>query len=154
MSSPTSVVQVPNARTGRGDPNARPTTVWCCAVVVLTALAGRSRSAFDQGVEEMSAGAGTTYVPCASVFDFHAPADDTAVADGRCRDAPGVRHLDVNVTAIPCPEGYHNRQEDNICLACNGRIPGPAWVFHAGERVHNGRSLRPMAALPIMLVQE
>lgn len=49
--------------------------------------------------------------------------------------AEAGRHLDVDVTAIRCPEGYDNARADNICLAYNGQIPGPTWVFQAGESV-------------------
>lgn len=45
------------------------------------------------------------------------------------------RRLDVELGAIRCPPGYDNQQADNICLAYNGQIPGPTWVFQAGERV-------------------
>lgn len=46
------------------------------------------------------------------------------------------RRLDVELGAIRCPPGYDNRQADDICLAYNGQIPGPTWVFEAGERVN------------------
>lgn len=46
------------------------------------------------------------------------------------------RHLDVEIVAMQCPAGYDNGQADDICLAYNGQIPGPTWVFEAGERVN------------------
>jgi len=45
------------------------------------------------------------------------------------------RHLTVNVTAIECPEDYDNQADDDVCLAYDGQIPGPTFVFAEGQRV-------------------
>lgn len=45
------------------------------------------------------------------------------------------RHLEVNVTAVDCPANYDNQAEDDVCLAYDGQIPGPTFVFEEGERV-------------------
>jgi hypothetical protein len=45
------------------------------------------------------------------------------------------RRITVNVTAVECPESYDNRAGDDVCLAYDGRIPGPTFVFTEGERV-------------------
>lgn len=46
-----------------------------------------------------------------------------------------VREITVDVAAVPCPEGYDNEADDDVCLAYDGIIPGPTWVFEAGQRV-------------------
>ncbi len=56
-------------------------------------------------------------------------ADDAALGN-----EPDVA-LTVNVTAIPCPEGYDNQEPDDVCLAYDGKIPGPTWVFEKGQSV-------------------
>lgn len=60
------------------------------------------------------------------------PADD---GDQVGTEASEGRVLQVDITAMPCPDGYDNGQDDDVCLAYNGQIPGPTWVFEQGEPV-------------------
>ncbi len=46
-----------------------------------------------------------------------------------------LRSIEVTIDAVPCPEGYDNGFADDLCLAYNGQIPGPTWIFEHDERV-------------------
>lgn len=51
-------------------------------------------------------------------------------------DTPTVdRSIEVDITAVPCPAGYDNEALDDVCLAYDGQVPGPTWVFEEGQRV-------------------
>lgn len=64
---------------------------------------------------------------------------DVAVINGDVTESTGgsrTHHvIDVTVTAITCPEGYHSGFGDHVCLAYDGAIPGPTWLFHEGDTV-------------------
>lgn len=45
------------------------------------------------------------------------------------------RHIVVDIVAVKCPEGYDNNHDDDVCLAYDGRIPGPTWVFEKDQHV-------------------
>lgn len=66
------------------------------------------------------------------------PAADPAEATGSkvgAADGDVDRRIVVDIEAVQCPEGYDNEQDDDICLAYNGQIPGPTWVFEKDQRV-------------------
>lgn len=55
----------------------------------------------------------------------------TVSADGTGAD----RKIELNVTAVPCADGYDNEKPDDVCLAYDGQIPGPTFVFRKGRTV-------------------
>jgi FtsP/CotA-like multicopper oxidase with cupredoxin domain len=55
-----------------------------------------------------------------------------AALDG---DAGADRGIELNVTALPCPDGYDNQADDDLCLGYDGQVPGPPLVLGTGDRV-------------------
>lgn len=48
---------------------------------------------------------------------------------------PVDREITVDIEAVTCPPGYDNEAEDEVCLAYDGQIPGPSFVFEQNQRV-------------------
>ena len=51
------------------------------------------------------------------------------------RVVQGQVAVEAEMVAILCPPGYDNGRPDNVCLAFNGTIPGPTFVFREGDAV-------------------
>ncbi len=80
------------------------------------------------------------YIWCASaiaiLFTAAGCLETTPASNGGTAASPEQHAvIEVSIDAIPCPPGYDNGQDDNVCLAYNGQIPGPTWVFEEGDSV-------------------
>ncbi len=63
-----------------------------------------------------------------------APLSDTLEPDTAADPAPD-HIIQLNLSAIPCPPGYDNEHDDDVCLGYADAVPGPTWIFHEGDEV-------------------
>jgi FtsP/CotA-like multicopper oxidase with cupredoxin domain len=70
-----------------------------------------------------------------AAFAFADPSGTPSLEPARSTADPVDRVIEVDLRAVPCPEGYDNAAADEACLGYGGQIPGPTWVLEEGQRV-------------------